>query len=66
MEPYVYALLVLTSVVGLTFIIERGVVLRWRRVVPSEVEAAVQACRTRDDVAMLQRVCKPMQAADGF
>jgi len=58
MEPFVYALLILTSVVGLAFIVERGFVLRWRRVVPPEIEAAVESCQTREDVPMLRRVCQ--------
>ena len=58
MEPVVYALLILTSVVGLTFIIERGLALRWRRVVPAEIEAAVESCQTPEDVPMLRRVCE--------
>ena len=58
MEWLVYALLILTSVVGLTFIIERGVALRWGRVVPPEVEAAVESCQTSADVPMLRRVCQ--------
>src|SRR6266404_3986480 len=58
MEPVVYALLILTSVVGLAFIVERGIVLRWRRVVPPEIEAAVQSCQTPEDVPMLRRVCQ--------
>jgi biopolymer transport protein ExbB len=58
MEPLVYTLLILTSVVGLAFIIERGIALRWARVVPPEIEAAVESCQTRQDVPMLQRVCK--------
>jgi len=41
MEPFIYALLILTSVVGLTFIVERGLALRWLKVVPPEIEAAV-------------------------
>ena len=57
MEPFVYALLGLTSVVGLTFIIERGLALRWRKVVPPEIEAAVESCRSREDVAVLRSVC---------
>ena len=57
MEQIVFALLILTSVVGLTFIIERGLALRWRRVVPAEVEAAVESCQTGADVPMLKRVC---------
>jgi biopolymer transport protein ExbB len=58
MEPFVYALLILTSIVGLTFIVERGLALRWRRVVPPAVEAAVQSCQTPADVPMLRRVCQ--------
>ena len=58
MEPVVYVLLFVTSVVGLTFIVERGIVLRWRRVVPSAVEAAVESCRASEDVPMLRRVCE--------
>jgi biopolymer transport protein ExbB len=58
MEPIVYILLLLTSVVGITFVVERGLALRWRKVVPVEVEAAVQSCQTREDVGMLRRVCQ--------
>jgi len=57
METLVYGLLTLTSIVGLAFIIERGLALRWRKVVPPEIEAAVESCRSRDDVAMLRSVC---------
>lgn len=58
MEYVVYILLGLTSVVGLAFIVERGIALQWRKVVPAEVETAVQSCRTNADVAMLRRVCE--------
>jgi len=58
MELFVYGLLVLTSVVGLAFIVERAIALRWGRVVPSEIEAAVQSCQTPEDVPMLRRVCQ--------
>lgn len=58
MEPVVYALLIFTSVVGLTFIVERGIALRWRRVVPPQVEAAVESCQSPEDVPMLRRVCQ--------
>jgi biopolymer transport protein ExbB len=58
MEPVVYALLFVTSVVGLAFIVERGLALRWRRVVPSEIEAAVESCQAPEDVPMLRRVCE--------
>lgn len=58
MEYVVYILLALTSIVGLAFVVERGVALRWHAVVPTEIEAAVQSCQTREDVAMLRRVCE--------
>lgn len=58
METIVYIMLIATSVVGLTFIVERGLALRWKKVVPPEVEAAVESCQTRDEVAVLKRVCE--------
>jgi biopolymer transport protein ExbB len=58
MEQLVYVLLILTSTVGLAFIIERGFALRWRRVLPAEIEAAVESCQTSADVPMLRRVCQ--------
>jgi len=57
MELLVYILLGITSVVGLTFIVERGLALRWRKVVPPEVLETVQACKSAKDVAVLQSVC---------
>jgi biopolymer transport protein ExbB len=62
MEPVVYVLLFITSVVGLTFIVERGIALRWRRVVPAEVEAAVEACQAPEEVPSLRRVCEQHKA----
>src|SRR2546425_6781847 len=58
MAFFVYVLLLVTSVVGLTFIVERGIALRWRRVVPPEIEAAVESCQWPEDVPMLRRVCE--------
>lgn len=63
MEPFVYVLLLLTSVVGFTFIIERGWALRWRKVVPPEIEAAVRSCQSAEDVPMLRRVCEAHPSA---
>jgi biopolymer transport protein ExbB len=58
MEYIVYLLLGLTSVVGLAFVVERAIALQWRKVVPTEIETAVQSCQSREDVAMLRRVCE--------
>src|SRR5664280_2037611 len=58
MEIPVYIMLGLTSVVGLAFIVERGLALRWRKVVPPEITASLAACETREDAGGLCRVCK--------
>jgi len=58
MEFFIYCLLGITSIVALTFIVERGIALRWRHVVPPEVEAAVESCQSAGDVPMLRRVCQ--------
>src|SRR5947209_8475789 len=63
MEYIVYILLGLTSVVGLAFIVERGIALQWRKVVPPEIETAVQSCQSREDVAMLRRLCEQKPSA---
>jgi len=65
MENLVYILLGLTSVTGLTFIIERGVALRWSRVIPSEIEAAVESCQSQTDVPLLKRVCEQHKSPIG-
>jgi biopolymer transport protein ExbB len=58
MELFVYVLLIITSVVGLTFMVERGWALRWHKVLPPAIESAVASCQGPDDVPMLRRVCE--------
>jgi biopolymer transport protein ExbB len=58
LEVFFIGLLVLTSIVGGAFIIERGLALRRSRVVPSEVVMALQACHGPDDLPSLLRVCQ--------
>jgi biopolymer transport protein ExbB len=55
---FIILVLVFASVVGLTFIVERGLALRTQKVIPSEVEAALDTCRTESDVPMLRRICE--------
>ena len=55
-------LLIPTSVVGLTFIIERGLALRWKKVIPPEVEKALDLCRTKQDLTMLNGICHQQPA----
>lgn len=58
MELFIIALLVLASVVGLTFIVERGLALRQQKVIPTEVEAALENCRSESDMPMLRQICE--------
>ena len=58
MDTLIYVLLGLTSVVGLAFIVERALTLRWQKVVPVEITASLAACNSRDDVKTLCRVCE--------
>src|SRR5216117_1582823 len=60
--PFMF-FLVATSIVGLTFIIERGLALRWKKVVPPEVEEAVDRCRTKEDLNRLHVVCELQPSA---
>ena len=48
MDTLVYILLGLTSVVGLAFIVERALTLRWQKVVPAEITASLAACESRE------------------
>ena len=57
MEYLVYILLIVTSVVGLTFIVERGLALRWKKVIPQEIESAIENCQSKNDLEKVQRAC---------
>lgn len=57
METFIIGALVITSIIGLTFIVERGLALRWKQVIPAGVEAALENCRVPADVATLKQVC---------
>ncbi|GDY20397.1 flagellar motor protein MotA [Verrucomicrobiota bacterium] len=50
-------MLVIASIISLTFIIERGLALRWNRVIPAAVEDAVENCRATADAPILRRTC---------
>ncbi|MSU64092.1 MAG: MotA/TolQ/ExbB proton channel family protein [Pedosphaera sp.] len=56
-------LLVLTSIVSVAFIIERGLALRWSKVIPAKVEFAVENCRSGDDLPRLCELCQEQPSA---
>ena len=58
MDDIVYILLGMTSVVGLTFIVERALALRWNKVVPPAITKALAECRLREDTKELCHICR--------
>lgn len=58
MENIIIGMLLLTSVVGLTIIVERGWALRGDVIIPPEVESALESCRTDGDLPMLRGICE--------
>lgn len=58
MDQFFLGIMILTSVIGLTFIVERGLALRWNRVIPPSIETAAEACRTASDRPVLRSVCE--------
>jgi biopolymer transport protein ExbB len=58
MEAIIIGVLLLASVIGLTFIIERGLALRTAKVLPPPVVGALEACRSADDLSMLRHICQ--------
>ncbi|HEY1170026.1 MAG TPA: MotA/TolQ/ExbB proton channel family protein [Verrucomicrobiae bacterium] len=58
MEIAILVLLGITSIVSLTFIIERGLALRESKITPAQVESAVQAIKHPGDVATLRASCQ--------
>jgi biopolymer transport protein ExbB len=62
MEAFFIILMILTSITGLAFIVERGFALRWNRVLPNAIARAAEACRTAADRPMLRQICEQSKA----
>ena len=58
MENAVYLLLAVTSVVCVGVILWRAWMLRWNVVVPPALVAALEACRTPEDLKNVRRQCE--------
>ena len=58
METAVYTLLGLTSVIGLGVVLWRAWTLRWGKVAPPQIAAALAECNTPDDVKKLRALCE--------
>lgn len=55
--------LVLTSIVAVAFIIERGFALRWKKVVPPAVEEAMEQCIDPEDLGSIRHICQAHPSA---
>ena len=49
--------LVVTSIIAVAFLVERGLALRWRKVIPPEVAFAVENYRNEADLPRLRGTC---------
>jgi biopolymer transport protein ExbB len=58
MHIFFIIILVFTSVVAITFIIERGLALRWNRVIPPTVQHVVEFYKSADQLPQLQQICE--------
>lgn len=58
MHTFFIVILVLTSIVALTFIVERGLALRWSRIIPPQVQHSVEFYKSADQLSQLRQVCE--------
>jgi biopolymer transport protein ExbB len=58
MELIVKILLGLTSVIGLGVVLWRAWVLRWEKIVPAQLAAAVAVCRTDEEFTNVRQFCE--------
>ncbi len=58
MDIFFIVALIFTSIVAVAFIIERGLALRWHKVIPPAVVSAVQHYRSEQDLDRLRRICE--------
>jgi biopolymer transport protein ExbB len=58
MHTFFIVILVLTSIAAITFIIERGLALRWARVIPPPVQHSVEFYKSPDQLDQLRALCR--------
>jgi biopolymer transport protein ExbB len=58
MDTFFFIIMLLTSVVGLTFIVERGLALRCAKVIPPAVADGAAACHKSAHRAVLRQLCE--------
>jgi len=58
MDIFFLVALIMISVIAVTFIIERGLALRWEKVIPRSVGTAVANYHSTSDLPQLQSICR--------
>src|SRR3954453_10116323 len=63
MDIFFILALIFTSIVAVTFIVERGLALRWKKVIPPDLQAIVQSYSSSKDLSRLQDACRQNPSA---
>lgn len=63
MDIFFYIALIVTSIIAVAFIIERGIALRWHKVIPPIVADTVQSYHSGRDIGRLQATCEQNPSA---
>ena len=63
MDIFFILALIFTSIVAVTFIVERGMALRWKKVVPPPVQGVVQSYSSPGDLAAVRGACQDHPSA---
>jgi biopolymer transport protein ExbB len=63
LDDFFVGSLILTSIVAVAFIVERGLALRWKKVVPVQVEMAVDNFGSAADLPVVRAACEQNPSA---
>jgi len=63
LDDFFVGSLILTSIVAVAFIVERGLALRWKIVVPHQVEQAVDSFNGPADISLVKAACEQNPSA---
>jgi biopolymer transport protein ExbB len=58
LDNFFYGSLILTSIVAVAFMVERGLALRWAKVIPPQVEHAVDLFHSPADMPLIRAACE--------
>jgi biopolymer transport protein ExbB len=65
LDDFFVGSLIVTSIIAVTFMVERAFALRWRKVLPAQVEMAVDNFSSQNDVPLVRAACEQNPSALG-